>query len=259
MVELTAEAEQAIAEERLARQETTFAREFLDRNAVARLDGALVFKRIARPASEDPFIDAYVRWQLLGFEPRLPESDREYGDKDFERTLSDFPALLMNPRSDRDAIARVNAAIARESVSDSDADALRALDRTLGERAAAVQNLNRPALELRRWLEEKSGREGPRHHQARLELLGALVRAGWPTEDLKRQIAQGFETARSDRTFSAEERARVARQAGALAGLRTPIIQSVGVGENNSPQAQFDETAVYDFEVNEWVRILQNK
>jgi hypothetical protein len=256
---LTAEAELAAEEGRLLRQETTFAREFLERNGRASLDSDLVFRRLARPPSDDPFIDAYVRWQMLGFAPAWPEDGRAFDDEAFELLLSELPALMMNPRSDRETIARINSAIAREQVSDAEAEGLRQLDQSLREQSAAVQNLNRPALEFRRWIEEQCGDTGHRHHQARLERLGALVAAGWPTEELKRQIAQQFETAQRDKTFAAEERARVAEQAAKLIGRRTPVLQSVGVGENNSPQAQFDETAVYDFVVNEWIRLLQGQ
>jgi len=259
VVELTAEAEQALTDQRLPRQEPTFAREFLQRSGRASVDGKLVFKRLLRPLGKDPFIDAYVRWQLLGFGPVWPDDDRTLDDEDFELFLAELPALAMNPRSDREAIARINAALAREIVNDADAEALRQLDQSLRERSAEVQNLNRPALEFRRWIEEQCGNTGHRHHQARLERLDALVAAGWPTEELKRQIARRFEEARRDRSFTPEQRARVASQAARLVGRRVPIIQSVGVGENNSPQAQFDETAVYDFEVNEWIRLLQDK
>ncbi len=259
IVELAAEGAQAMEDGRLPRQETTFAREFLERSSRASINGDLVFDRLQHPAHKDPFVDAHIRWQLFGFEPIWPETERDFDDEEFEEMLSDLPALLPNPRSDRGAIGRINAALAREQVSDSDAEAIRALDQSLRDESARISDLNRPGLELRGLIEERVGEVGHRAHQVRLEHLAAMVEAGWPVEDLKRRIADHFEQARDDAAFTAEQRERVASQAVKLIGLRTPLILSVGIGENNSPQAQFDETAVYDFEVNEWIRILQGK
>lgn len=259
VAELIAEAEQARDEQVLPRQDLSFARELLLQEERPGVSGDAIFKLLVNPVHNDGWIDAYARWQLLGFEPAWPAKARDFGDEEFEEFLSDLPALLMNPRSDRETIARVNIALSRERVSDPDAAALRELDQSLRTREAEIQNLNRPALELRRWVEERCGLEGHRHHQARLERLGAMVAAGWPVEELKRQIAQRLDQSHRDPALTPPLRARLASQAATLAGRRTPVIESVGVGENNSPRAQFDEAAVYDFEVNEWIRILQGK
>lgn len=255
---LTAEAREAMKENRLPRQETTFAREFLREHEREAIPGDLVRKRFERRINRDPFIDAYVRWQLLGFEPAWPGDSLK--DTDFDRLIEELPALLANPRCDRAFIARVNDAIRRQQVSDAEAQAIREADAALTARASEVNNLNRPALEIRRWLErgaeERGGESAVRAHLLRLERVRALVSAGWNAEGQKRDILRRFEAAKRDPTLTDEHRARLAQAARSMIGLRAPIVTRVGIGNENAVEAQFDEAAVYDFEVNEWVRAL---
>lgn len=251
---LTEEAEAAREKEALPRRGSDFARDFRRLHGGAVPGGRVVWSRMRRPLSRDPFIDAYVRWQLLGFNPELPEASA-LDDRAFERFLADLPALLKNPRSDRRLLAQVNRALAREELNESDARAMSDLDRDLRKRTRLVNELNRPALELRRWVERQAGATGHRIHQVRLERLAAMVVAGWNVEGLKRQIAQGFNDAKRDYSFTLEERQRVAGQARKLIGLRTKFVTRIGAADG-APQAEFDEGAVYDFEVESWVRAL---
>lgn len=251
---LTAEARQGQKENRLPRQETTFAAEFLREHGRESVPGDLVWKRFERRTNRDAFIDAYVRWQLLGFNPAWPGDSIK--DADLDRLIEELPALLPNPRTDRAFIARVNDAIRRQQVSDAEAQAIREADAALTRRASEINNLNRPALEIRRWLERSAGESTFRAHLMRLERVRALVSAGWNAEGPKRDILRRFEESKRHAELTDEHRARLAQAARSMIGLRAPIVTRVGIGNENAVEAQFDEAAVYDFEVNEWVRAL---
>ncbi len=51
---------------------------------------------ILEPTHRDPFVDAYVRWQLTSFDPALPE----FNDQQFADFMDNIPALVQNPRAD---------------------------------------------------------------------------------------------------------------------------------------------------------------
>lgn len=253
---LTQEAEQAKSEEKLPRQTANFYREFKKSENVE-INSKMVWEKIRRPLSKDPFIDSYIRWQLTGFNPTMPDAD-DFEDSDFENFLNSLPQLLGNPRSDRNTLAKINQALGREQVSDEDAEKLNEMDKEIRNKSNQVNNLNKPGIQLRNWVDKQVGNKGHRIHQARLERLAAMVKTGWNAERHKRTIAQGFENSKRDYSLTPEMRRRIAEQAQQLVGLRTAILTRVSVNEGIAT-AQFDEAAVYDFEVREWVRSLAGK
>jgi hypothetical protein len=257
MRELQAEGEQSKRESALARQEATFARAFTQRQGAA-VDPVLAWAKFTRPAHRDDLIDAYVRWQWTGFEPApptKPAGEEDFDDAAFADLLASLPAMTANPRSDRGMIARVNAALAREEVSESDASALAKLNEDLQTQAGRAADLNRPGLELRTWIERRFEDHPVRVHLLRLERIGAMVAAGWNVEDMKARFAAGIERSMRERELDADDRRVIAAAAARLAGRRTPIVTRVGAAEF-APEAEFDEAAVYDFEVKAWVRVL---
>jgi len=257
MRELQAEGEQTKREGALVRQEATFASEFARRDGAA-VDSVLAWAKFTRPAHRDDIIDAYVRWQWTGFEPtppRKPAGDEDFDDAAFADLLASLPAMSANPRSDREMIARVNAALSREEVSESDAAALGKLNEDLQAQAGRAADLNRPGLELRAWIERRFEDHPVRVHLLRLERIGAMVAAGWNVEDVKARFAAGIERSMRERELDADDRREIAAAATRLDGRRTPIVTRVGATER-APEAEFDEAAVYDFEVKAWVRVL---
>lgn len=257
--ELTAEARIALQDGAITRRSPTFAAAFLrERDAAAdSIPPQVAWNALRRKQNNDPFIDAYIRWQLTGFNPQPPDED-SLAQEQFERFLVDLPPYLFNPRSESQVVYRVNAALARTRLTDEQAAEISALNKDLIDRSRSTIALNAPAIALRVWIEQNVSDRGMRIHQIRLERIAAMVAGGWNPDQLKRRMTRDLEAAVKDYAFTPAQRARVAQQMTRTAGRRTPIVTRVSV-EESVATAQFDEAAVYDFEVREWIRTMQGK
>jgi len=262
--ELGREAQQARDSGELARKEADFAAAFLRERELAAdfVPAHIIWNALRRPQHDrDPFIDAYIRWQLTGFANAAIPPEESLSIEEFESFLANLPAYLLNPRSDRQTVARLNSVLNRQNLSEKEISDLTAISEDLQTREQRVTALNIPAERFRAWIEKQAGARGMRVHQARIERLGSMVGSGWNPERLKREIAAGLEAAAKDYSFTPDQRRRVAGQMLTLAGRRTPIITRITPPQSadDVAQAQFDEAALYDFEVTEWIRIMQGK
>jgi hypothetical protein len=211
----------------------------------------LVSRQVFTRQHHDDFIDAYVRWQLISFNPPFPDMD----DARFRRLLDDLPRLVRNPRSDRDLINQFTAAQGAGRLPEAEVRRANDLLNELESRSTIAARLNAPALGLRDWLELKLAGHSSRLALARLERCQAMIDGGWPVESLKSRIQQFFEAAANDMAFEPSARRLVSQQAERLAGRRVPLITSARVADN-SISVTYDEAAVYDFEVRKWIRTL---
>ncbi|MGI9014047.1 MAG: hypothetical protein ACR2GY_07345 [Phycisphaerales bacterium] len=258
IVTLASEARAGQREGRLPRENFSFAEECRVRYPDITFDAAAVFRLIEQPADRDPFVDAYIRWQLLGFQPKLPATTA-WREPVFLRCLANLPALPGNPRADRRLLATANRALALETLSESDTARLREMDESLRDDTSRANNLARPGLELRAWLiEQLDAERGVRAHLARLEELQARIDAGWPVDRAKNAISAALERAVAEQSLTEEEAELLAAASIKLSGRRTAVVRAIRITEN-VPAIEFDEVALYDFEVNVWLRTLRGK
>ena len=94
---LVEEANFAIREGKLHNEKSDYATRFPSEIPLRDLSEA-----IAAPVDPEPFIDAYVRWQLTSFKPSLPDLD----DRQFMALIANAPALVANPKADSAVISR---------------------------------------------------------------------------------------------------------------------------------------------------------
>lgn len=212
----------------------------------------MLARRMARRAHADGFVDAYVRWQLTSFDPLLPDLD----ERALERFLAQLPPLLHNPHAEETLIESLGSA-AREGQLPPrvQADVRRGLD-DLAKRAGLVQALNRPALELRDWIDKKLPESGPPRLMAALERCGALVEAGWEASPAKLEVEQRFRAGGRDLTLTSQQRVRLAAQAGRLAGRSRTYVRSARIVEG-ALVVDYQDTAVYNFDVRRWIKLLR--
>ncbi len=240
------EAKQAKLDQQLPRTTADFARGF-----GREFPPALLARRMARRAHPDGFVDAYVRWQLTSFDPPLPDLD----ERSFERFLTQLPPLLHNPRADETLIESLgSAARAGQLPPRAQAEVRGRLD-GLAKRASLVQALNRPALELRDWIDKKLPDSGPPRLMAALERCGALVEAGWEASAAKLDVEQRFRAGGRDLTLTSRQRVRLAAQAGRLAGRSRAYVRSARIVEG-ALVVDYQDTAVYNFDVRRWIKLL---
>ncbi len=246
---LTEEAEQAREQQRLPRARANFSAE-VDLGVPLVVLG----RKLTRPLHHQPFVDAYVRWQLTSFDPPLPSMD----GRRLERFLSGLPPLLDNPRAEESLIASLNAAVGAGSLSERDQAAMgRRLDE-LAERASRVRRFNQPAMAFRKWIQRKLPETGVLPLEAGLERCRALVEAGWSVDRDKARLEAIFEASARDRSFTDQQRRQVAERAQQLAGRQRLYVASARL-RNGALAVDYGNAAVYDFDVNRWLRLMENE
>ena len=242
---LVREAEAVQRGERDARRRPDFARSYGEPLPLHRVARAL-----GRSHHRDPFIDAYVRWQLTGFDPPLPDDDRA-----FERLLASLPALVPNPMADRGLIDDLTRISREAALSPAQLATLEERLKEIGTAAKAARDKTRPAVGLRVWIATRTGERGARAIQTRLERCRALIQAGWNPEATKTDIEKCCARSADDAAFARADRERVAAQAATLAGTRRPFIASAQIiGDRLS--IRFEDAAVYDFDTRRWARTI---
>ena len=236
-------------DKQLPRRDANFAQEFGQS-----LPPELVGSRLVRRVDRDPFVDAYVRWQLTSFDPAL----RPMADRAFQRFLRDLPPMVESPRAREALIGEINAAIRSGQLSQSEQLALgRRLD-GLAKQTREARTMNRPTGSFYDWVASQLPPTGARVLQLELARLNALVNAGWPTDTAKSQLEELFNASARDESFDADQRRLVAEMTQRLVGRTRVYLTSARIDEG-AVVAQFNDTGVYDFDVQRWTKaILRN-
>jgi hypothetical protein len=216
---LVEEAKQATADLKLAHDQPDFASRFSE--TIANDD---LLAAITAPQHDEPFIDAYVRWQLTSFEIEWPQAME---DRAFAKLIDNAPRLIDNPRADPGVLATLRQAEAGGPMPPRTVEQAREYVEEVEHRAMLVEQLNRPALELFDWLAERLGETGERPRVWMLVRLAAFARAGWPVSNLKGDITRAFTDSVADKSFTPEGRRLVVLFASRLVGPERPHLESV--------------------------------
>lgn len=213
-----------------------------------------VAKAIIEPQHRDPFVDGYIRWQLTSYDPPLPKM----ADAQWQRMIENLPMIPINPRADADLIKLLNQGIQAGELSEDDQKKI--LDRItlMSEIESNRRALMTPAVELRAWIMEKHKDSLYQQMVLSVEKCAALVRAGWPTGDAGAKTAELFAQAARDREITDQEKLKAARVAESVIGLSRVYVASVRIN-NNRLEADFENTAIYDFDVRKWIRSMERQ
>ncbi len=236
-------------DEHLPRHDADFAQGFEQS-----LPPELVGSRLVRRVDRDPFVDAYVRWQLTSFDPALPQM----ADQAFQRFLRDLPPMIESPRAREALIGEIYTAIRSGKLSQTEQLSLgRRLD-ALAKQTRQARTMNRPTVSLYDWVASQLPPTGARVLQLELARHNALVNAGWPTEAAKSQLEELFNASAGDESFDADQRRLVAEMTQRLVG-RTHVYLAGARIDEGAVVAQFNDTGVYDIDVQRWTKaILRN-
>jgi hypothetical protein len=242
---LTDEARESLQTQRLVRTASDFAA-----TSGFNVSAELIVPRLLRSQHSDPFVDAYIRWQLTSFSAvNLPELNRRH----FDKLLSDLPGLMENPRADRNLIDALAKAAAAGRLSAVQQAALSAQLNNLTERSSRTESLNLPALGFRAWLTKQlsTSANSSQILLAGLEKAAALVETGWSVDQAKAALDKAFAAAGHDPAFTDADRRRVIDKAAALVGKRRMLVMGAAM-RNDSLAAEYADTAIYDFDVRRW-------
>jgi hypothetical protein len=245
---LVEEGQHSRREKALVRTRPDFAQGFPD--AVSLQDVAAA---LAEPVHRDPFIDAYVRWQLTSFDPPLPDMD----DREFMKLMNAAPALVPSPRAEPDAVRFFEDAERAGTLRPRELESAREKVAALDQAAAAAEIMNQPALEFRDFIASKLGENGPRPRLWLLERCAALIEAGWPARTVKGDLTRSFTAAGADESITAEHRAFIAAQTRRLMGLERRLVGGVTFLANGSLRVQISTAKVDEEDVVQWIARLE--
>ncbi len=227
-----------------------------------RFDGTIeaddLERALCRRTHRNPFIDAYVRWQLTSF----ADDSRALGELDeqlFGAFLRHAPTLVANPRADRDLVALLKRGNESGPLSGADLRRLQRLERQLNQMTKRAELLNRPAIGFYEWAPEKLGLTGPRPRQWLLCRCAATIAAGWPARAIKSAISRAFTESVSDPRFTPAQRRVVAAQSRRLIGLDRTIINQMTFLADGSLRVSFSRSRVEAKDVEVWVERLMGK
>jgi hypothetical protein len=217
-----------------------------------------IVEALMRRTSGDPFTDAYIRWQLTSFNPKLPDLD----DRLFFRLMGNAPALLANPAADEDTLRVLERAEDAAGLSPTDATRLRETWTAVQRNAQLAQAMNKPALEWRGWIEEQLAESGPRRIQWLIERCAATITAGWPSRDIKGDLTKAFRSAGAASSaygLTPPQRSMIAEQTNLLKGLRRRAVEDVTFMANGSIDATFANYFVDEDDVQRWIALLNGE
>ena len=247
--QLTREAQQAMQARSLPTQNPDFASRF-DK----RIESEQVLPLLTERVHREPFVDAYVRWQLTSFNPDVSSMN----DKAFRKLLQNAPRLMENPMADTRFIRIVERAADAEENELSGGD-LRRLRQQVGERrqsSSFIEQMNLPASDFRAWMREKLGTDSLRGLQWLIENCATNIQAGWSVQGEKSRITTAFREAASNGNIAQQEKRQLAEQTSRLAGMHRRYVDNVNILANETVEASIRNTQVTRGDVQRWISLL---
>ena len=207
---LVEEANFAIREGKLHNEKSDYATRFTSEIPLRDLSEA-----VAGHVHAEPFIDAYVRWQLISLSPSLPDLD----DRQFIALISNTPAMVVNPKADAAVISRFEHAESASGLSFDQIGELRLAKVELERRVAIADSFNRPAREFRNWLSDQFATSRMRQHSLVIEECAATIKSGWPPRSIKSKLTKIMKHLGDDSSISQAQRQFIAQQLRQLATI----------------------------------------
>ena len=245
---LSDEGKQSLQNRQLARPAANFAQEFGQQ-----IPTPLVNQKIIHQLNSDPFIDAYVRWQLTSFKGVALAADMT--ERQFQKFLDEIPGLIENPRADRELIDAIIAKTKLGPLNEPQQKDINTQLNGLSERTSQASGLNQAPLRFRGWVREQLPEKGMRVVLADLELCAATVQAGWPSDECKAKLESTLKDAVRDRSFTADQRQIVLDRMRQLIGKKNLYISSATL-RDGAIAVEYGDTGIYDFDVRKWARIV---
>jgi len=244
---LRVEARAVAAGEQPPRSRADFAESFPITSPREAAGGKLLLR-----ADRDPYVDAYVRWQLTSYEPLLPELI----DPAFARWIATLPEYADNPRADERLVREMMTIAQAGALSESDQAEISERLETLAARTSDARRLNEPARQLREWIEKQVEGDRARRLLLALEQVASLADSGWSVREIKGDVERLIEASARDESFTADDRRRVVERAGELISIQRLFLASARI-DGGALSVEFDDAAIYDFEVRRWARLLE--
>lgn len=206
---------------------------------------------ISQPTNPDPFVDAYIRWQLTSIGEAPQWSDRE-----LILLLHSLPPMIENPRAAGHVVELFERAAVAEQLSVAERARLQEMVHELDEQVSIVETLNRPALELRHWLREAQGESSLQRVLVLIEHLATTVNGGWPTQGIKMRLSRACTESALDPALTNAQRQMLAEQMQSMVGRRRRFLNEVTFMANGTVNVTFSNARILQRDVDGWIERL---
>jgi len=216
------------------------------------ISGALISTRLLRPLDKNPIADAYVRWQMTGFDATLPDMSNVA----FGRFLDNLPPLPTNPLADQNIVRDLsNAASAERSLGPAEQGVIEEWWKNARSERRKIARLTLPGVSLRQWVIEQRADNPTQHVLARLEYLMALAVAGWPMDEAAEETEEAFRDIGGRGGIPLDAWPHVSSVAQQLAGMQRLMVANLALEEGRLT-VQWADTALDDFALSRLLRRL---
>ena len=241
-------------------EEPDFARRFQ-----REIDRDFIIRSIYRVQDrQHPEVDAYIRWQLLSYVPRLDE----FRDWEVERLLRQMPELLQNPAADEAVVSRfrkMTDAVSRMKA-EQQAEAILIIRRQWEElirkrehRAGLNEPARRFAAYWRRHAEEVYSTRG--HYEPEItwwELINTL-QAGWKVATEKGRFTRCLNERRGDVTFTGRQRERISAEIRRVAEREYSALDNITFTTGEPPRLTVGKRCICKKDALRWLEALNDR
>ncbi|MDP6541336.1 MAG: hypothetical protein QF444_01145 [Phycisphaerales bacterium] len=218
------------------------------------VDTRVFEQKILKQTNDDPFIDAFVRWQLVGFNINLPE----LSDFGFQQLLEQLPNYPENPRANLifcDTLARASAS--DRPLGKTEIVSLRQRLEDINKQYRIARSRAIPADQFRLWLIEKLQQQPARLALAHLERISATVSAGWPYQTALLQAEIAFVDINSSGGLDSSSLREIERIATRISGINRLVLLRVDTSYDGRITPHWRSTAVDEFDLKRLLRLLR--
>ncbi|MCK4873229.1 MAG: hypothetical protein KAS72_10930 [Phycisphaerales bacterium] len=205
----------------------------------------------------DRAADAYVRWQLLSYAPRLDE----YKAWQVDRLLNTLPKLSINPVAGEEVVDRFTQLLAALEEHEEAIDVMRREWEKLTADRDRADARNEPARRFAEyWYEhciDTYGKAGHQEPQLVWAVFVNTLKAGWKVSTEKGRITRALNERREDDMFDRRARRAMCQDIARLRGVEYPAVDEITFYEGKPPHITIGKRRVSKNDADRWIEALQ--
>ncbi len=214
----------------------------------------------------EPVVDAYIRWQLLSYQPRLDEFEAW----EIEKLFTLLPELVKNPCAETKEVERFEKMLETYEKIPENAERQQERYRSemredwwqLREEREDAEALNRPARAFaaywREHIKEIGGIQGP--HEPRLAWADFVntLQAGFKVSTEKGRLTKALNERRGDETYSRRDRVKLQQRIDKFIGVEYRVLDEADIPFHGTPKLRLGRRYVSEADAKRWIEALEH-
>jgi hypothetical protein len=215
--------------------------------------------QLCRTHTSRPAVDAYVRWQLTSYAPRIDELK----DWQVDKVIRTLPRLITNPTAGEAVISHFNALRERCKTDRAYVDVMKHdWERLCGERDLQ-ETLNVPARRYAEyWLEharETQGNGGSLEPRIAWASLRLGLRAAWKVATEKGRLTRALSERRGNPSFEHRQRRALIGEIRDACGLSYEVLDDIRFYPKLAPRLTLGTRRISEDDAVRWIDALQDE